>query len=237
MEQPIVRLNFTCIRNWEDMIPVENGRFCNDCQKKVIDFTGRTNDEIAAYLMSSTTKVCGRFTGSQLAPAPLKPLWKRWLSTAAMVVAVFIGVKEASAQKAVPSANIKRDPQKDYKGDPALEIADDEKLKNVRKFVEHEPYSFASVEVLPSFPGGDKGFASYIHKNIHVATGTKGRVIVSCVVEKNGTLTNIKVLRGVNTQADQETANAMKKSPRWKPAIKNGKAVSVSYIMPVYINK
>ena len=91
MENPIVRLTFTN-RNWEDMKPVAGGRFCNDCQKKVVDFTNKTADEIAAYLMSSTSHVCGRFTASQLAPPSPKTFWKRWLSAAA-VFAVFIGIK------------------------------------------------------------------------------------------------------------------------------------------------
>ncbi len=205
--QPIVRLNFTCNRNWEDMAAVESGRFCNDCQKKVVDFTDKTNDEIAAYLMSSTTKVCGRFQQSQLVSPSLKPVWKRWFSVAAMFAAVFIGVKEASAQKVVQLDTVSK------------------KSDNI--------VSFGTAELMPSFPGGELAFNKYLHKNIRTPKDVHGRLITSFIVEKDGSLTDIKILRGLGEEADYEAIRVLKESPRWKPGIQKGSIVRQAYTMPI----
>ncbi len=209
--QPIVRLNFTCNRTWEDMKPVEGGRFCNDCQKKVVDFTNKTNDEIAAYFMGSTTIVCGNFRQSQLAPALPKPIWKRWLSAAAMFVAVFIGVKEASAQKVV---------QKDSVSNQATNLT-----------------SFGGPEAIPQFPGGEVAFQKYLHQNLRPINGATGRVITCFVIEKDGSLSNIRVLKGLNKEADAEAIRVIKASPNWSPGVYNGQPQRKAYTMPINFGK
>lgn len=209
--QPIARLNFTCNRNWEDMIPVEGGRFCNDCQKKVIDFTDKTNDEIVAYLVSSTTLVCGRFQNTQLAPALPKSVWKRWLSAAAMFAAVFIGIKEASAQQVVKQDSLSK--------------------------LESNNASFGGAGIDPRFPGGEDALKTYLNKNLHAITNVKGRVMASFVVEKDGSLTGFKVLRSLGKEADKEAIRVLKAMPKWQPAIQSGHVVSVAYAMPVDFNQ
>jgi hypothetical protein len=241
-QQPIARLSFTCDRNWEDMTAVEGGRFCNDCQKKVIDFTDKTNDEIAAYLMSSTTQVCGKFTNYQLAPSLPKPVWKRWLSAAAMFVTVFIGIKEASAQSKAINDTTRSSHKTNVNtyalGGEIVLVRNNFPSKIADTVIQSQkPYSFADLEVLPSISGDEKAFIDYINKNIHIDPGTKGRVIVSCVIAKNGKLINIKILRGLNSQTNQEVVKAMKESPAGKPGIMDGKAVDVLYTIPVYIDK
>lgn len=237
-DQPTVRLNFTCNRNWEDMTIVENGHFCNDCQKKVVDFTDKTPDEIAAYLISSTTKVCGRFQQSQLSPSRPKPVWKRWLSAAAMFVTVFIGVKEASAQTKASGDSTNSINQKDKRNNYALGgeiviVRNNIIPKNSNTFVQgQEPYSFDAVDVLPTFPSGEKAFAAYLRKNIPSAAHADKTGIASFVVKKDGSITNVSVLKSVNDLTDKEAINALEKSPKWTPGRKNGKAVDVSYTIP-----
>lgn len=205
--QPIVRLNFTCNRNWENMQPVKGGRFCNDCQKKVVDFTNNTNDEIATYLMNSTTLVCGRFQNTQLAPAPSKPVWKRWLSAAAMFAAVFCGIKEVSAQQVI---------QKDS-------------VSNQQKNLT----SFGGPEVIPHFPGGEVAFQKYLHQNLRPINGATGRVITSFIIEKDGSLSNIRVLKGLNKEADSEAIRVINASPNWLPGVYNGQPQRKAYTMPI----
>ena len=60
-----------------------------------------------------------------------------------------------------------------------------------------------------------------------------GRVFISFVVEKNGQLTDIKVLRGLGYGTDEEAVRVLKKSPKWKPGIQNGRAVRVQYTIPI----
>jgi TonB family protein len=61
-----------------------------------------------------------------------------------------------------------------------------------------------------------------------------GRVIVSFVVEKNGDLTDIKVLRGIGGGCDEEAVRVLKTAPSWKPGIQNGRPVRVAYTMPIF---
>ena len=237
--QPIVRLNFTCNRTWEDMQPVENGRFCNDCQKKVVDFTDKTNDEIAAYLIGSTTKVCGRFQQSQLAPALAKPIWKQWFSAAAMFATVFIGVKEASAQ-----TNNLQDSAKGVKSNLSTAASLGGEIILVRSNnmaalakPTQKIYAFNEVDAIPSFPAGEKAFASYIRKNVPSAVNADANGIASFVVDKNGNISNIAIIRSANAATDAEAVKAFQNSPKWKPGTKNGEAVAVRLMLPFSFTK
>lgn len=101
-----------------------------------------------------------------------------------------------------------------------------------------KPVSFTAVEKLPTFPGGDKAFGNFLASHIRypkVAKDEKiqGRVIVSFIVEKDGSLTNIKILRDIGGGAGPEAVRVLSESPAWNPGIQNGKKVRVSYTMPV----
>lgn len=182
------------------MQPVENGRFCNDCQKSVVDFTDKTNVEIAAYLMSSSTKVCGRFQNTQLLPAPPKPLWKSWLSAAAMFAAVFMGIKEASAQTSVPVNKI--DSANKFKPGVIGEVV------VVSYYIPtsstQKIYAFNDVDAIPSFPDGEKAFMAYLRKNIPSATNADANGIASFIVDKYGNILNITVVKSTNAATDAE---------------------------------
>ncbi len=103
---------------------------------------------------------------------------------------------------------------------------------------EGEPISFAAVEKLPSFPGGEEGFANYLAKSIRYPKEAKdkklqGRVIISFIVEKDGKLTNLKVLRDIGGGCGPEAVRVLSESPNWNPGLQNGKPVRVSFTMPV----
>ena len=98
---------------------------------------------------------------------------------------------------------------------------------------------FASVEVLPEFSGGMAGWGKYLQANLKYPAEAKsrnitGRVILAFVVEKNGSLSDIKVLRGIGGGADEEAVRVLKTSPNWKPGIQNGRPVRVAYTMPIF---
>ncbi len=97
---------------------------------------------------------------------------------------------------------------------------------------------FDVVDVIPSFPGGDKELMDYIHKGIVypescLKNKKQGRVLVSFVVEKNGSLSDLKILRSVDSELDKEAVRLIKSMPKWTPAIKDGKYVRCKYTMPV----
>ena len=95
---------------------------------------------------------------------------------------------------------------------------------------------FDVEEEMPSYPGGMGAMMAFIANNIKFPDGeycAQGRVIVSFVVEKDGSLSNVKILRSVDTLLDQEAIRIVKSMPKWKPARKNGKVVRCKYAVPV----
>ncbi|MGI4729074.1 MAG: TonB family protein [Janthinobacterium lividum] len=101
-----------------------------------------------------------------------------------------------------------------------------------------EPVSFALVDKLPNFPGGEVAFGNYLAKSIHYPKEARdqkitGRVIVSFIVEKDGKLNDIKVLRDIGAGCGSESIRVLSESPAWDPGTQNGKAVRVAYTMPV----
>jgi protein TonB len=94
------------------------------------------------------------------------------------------------------------------------------------------------VDVQPSFPGGGEAFYKFLWKNIKYPVLMKqhqmqGNVIVQFVVEKDGTLTNIKAIKGPGSGSAEEAVRVMQASPKWKPGIKDGKSVRVQFAVPV----
>jgi periplasmic protein TonB len=102
-------------------------------------------------------------------------------------------------------------------------------------------YNTASVEVMPEYPGGLKKFFEYIDTNYTfskeaVQAKVLGRMIVTFVVEADGSLSTIKVVRGVGYGSEAEIERLLLASPKWKPGMKKGNAVRVQYTLPVMLD-
>jgi protein TonB len=131
--------------------------------------------------------------------------------------------------------------QKTVKGDPNAEIKIDEPVGNsdVKQVTEEDPNKiFTAVEKEPNFPGGEAAFANYLGKNIHYPAIAKennvqGKVFLSFVVERDGSLTDIRVVRGIGSGCDDEAVRVLKASPKWRPGIQNGRPVRVAYTIPI----
>jgi TonB family protein len=98
--------------------------------------------------------------------------------------------------------------------------------------------SFKPIEEVPEFPGGLEAFGRFLARNLrYTATArenkTQGRVIVSFIVEKDGSLSDIKVARGVGDGLDEEALRVMRLSPHWKPGMQDAKPVRVAYSVPI----
>ena len=98
---------------------------------------------------------------------------------------------------------------------------------------------FQIVEEMPAFPGGEQKLMEYVAKNIKYPqiareTGIQGRVFVGFVVEPDGSISNVKLLRGIGGGCDEEAMRVIKSLPKWKPGKQRGKAVRVSYQIPVF---
>ena len=94
------------------------------------------------------------------------------------------------------------------------------------------------VEQQPQFPGGQAALFSWLSQNIHYPpvaeeNGIYGRVVVSFVVETDGSISNVQVVRGVDPSLDKEALRVTKAMPKWQPGKQNGQAVRVKYNLPV----
>src|ERR1700733_3618192 len=130
--------------------------------------------------------------------------------------------------------------QKDLKGDKDAQVTIDEPVGTAdTKVTEEDPNKiFTSVEQVPEFPGGLDAFGKYLSNHIKYPAvarenNTQGRVIVQFVCEKDGSLTDIKVVRGIGDGCDEEAIRVIKASPKWSPGIQNGRPVRVAYSVPI----
>jgi len=97
---------------------------------------------------------------------------------------------------------------------------------------------FDVVEEMPQFPGGQAALLEYLAKNIKYPVvaeenGVQGRVIVTFVVERDGSITDVKVVKSVDPSLDKEATRVVKSMPKWQPGKQNGSAVRVKYTVPV----
>ncbi|MDP2723836.1 MAG: energy transducer TonB [Bacteroidales bacterium] len=97
---------------------------------------------------------------------------------------------------------------------------------------------FTVVESMPDFPGGMGKLMSYLASNIKYPplakeSGIQGRVFINFVVEPDGSISQVKVLRGIGGGCDEEAVRVVQAMPKWKPGMQRGKPVRVSYNLPV----
>jgi periplasmic protein TonB len=103
---------------------------------------------------------------------------------------------------------------------------------------ETENEVFTVVEDPPQFPGGQDALTKYMISSIKYPqdarkAGIQGTVYVTYVVEPDGSITNVKVLRGIDKSCDMEAARVIREMPKWKPGKQRGKAVRVQFNMPI----
>jgi TonB family protein len=115
-------------------------------------------------------------------------------------------------------------------------IDDDNKAKDTVKRV--DPVAFSAVDAPPRFPGGVESFYMFLRKNIRYPAIMRekyiqGRVIITFVVETDGSLSDIKAIRGPGYGSEEESIRVISLSPRWIPGVQNGKQVRVQYTVPI----
>ncbi len=97
---------------------------------------------------------------------------------------------------------------------------------------------FVFVEVIPEYPGGDQARLAYLRDNIKYPKkareqGIQGTVYLTFVVEKDGNVSSVKVLRGIGGGCDEESVRVVSNMPKWKPGTQRGRQVRVQYSMPI----
>ena len=112
----------------------------------------------------------------------------------------------------------------------------DEPVKEDKPEVENKVFDV--VEQMPSFPGGLSALNQYLSNNVKYPVvaqenGVQGRVVVSFVVERDGSITDVKVVRSVDPSLDREASRVVSSMPKWIPGKQNGSPVRVKYNVPV----
>lgn len=101
-----------------------------------------------------------------------------------------------------------------------------------------EAQIFMVVESMPEYPGGEPALYAYLSENIKYPqmakeSGIQGRVFVTFVVERDGRVTDVRVLRGIGGGCDEEAIRVVEGMPKWTPGKQRGKSVRVQYNLPV----
>ena len=105
---------------------------------------------------------------------------------------------------------------------------------------------YKSPDTYPEFRYGDetsteKSFKKYFNENFRVPAividqGVSGRIYIEFVVEKEGSISQVKVLRGIENNLDKEVLEIIKKMPKWIPGTKDGKAVRTHFLLPILLS-
>lgn len=103
---------------------------------------------------------------------------------------------------------------------------------------EDENQIFVFVEEYPEFPNGEENLYKYLGSNIKyphdaLENGIQGTVVVKFVVEKDGSISNVKAVRKIGGGCDEEAVRVVKRMPRWKPGKQSGKPVRTEFTLPI----
>ena len=125
---------------------------------------------------------------------------------------------------------------------PAGANAQNKKVKKARthKDTTTDDKVYDVCEQMPTYEGGDAALLKYLRENLKYPDNTKdrgvqGRLVIGFIVEKDGSLTDVKVLRPVDIDLDAEVLRLVKGMPKWIPGRHNGQRVRVKYLLPIHI--
>jgi len=123
------------------------------------------------------------------------------------------------------------------------EITEETVIEDIEFTEEPEPEViekvFTIVEQNPAFPGGQKAMYDFLNKNINYPSqarrmGIDGRVFVQFIIDKDGTITDVKSIKGIGAGCDEEAKRVIQMMPRWNPGKQRGNPVKVKLTIPVF---
>lgn len=118
------------------------------------------------------------------------------------------------------------------------DIVFDEPVQEVLKTEAEEDVIFTVVEQQAEFPGGFEALGKFLAKNMKYPAvarrmGTEGSVFVSFVIDKEGNISNLEVIKGLSAECDREAIRVIQQMPPWKPGKQNGKPVRCRFVLPI----
>ncbi len=120
----------------------------------------------------------------------------------------------------------------------STEIITQEEPPSVNSTVNDSDEVFVFVEVTPKYPGGEDARLNYLRENIAYPelafkSGIQGTVYLSFIIEKDGRVSSVKVMRGIGGGCDEESIRVIRNMPIWEPAMQRGRAVRCQFNMPI----
>lgn len=98
----------------------------------------------------------------------------------------------------------------------------------------NDPVDIGGLDIMPEPYGGAAAWAKFLQKNLRYPdTELQGRVVISFIIERDGRLTDLNIVKGVDNLLDREALRVLKMAPAWKPGQQNGKPVRVKYTIPI----
>jgi protein TonB len=177
----------------------------------------------------------------EITPPP--PPLKSTLQFTPPVITEDSKVNEEKEMKSIEELNEKKDIQISI---ATVEGTNDKNAVDIAELKEHkvivaEPEvekPFITVEQMPQFPGGDAELMKFIGSNLKYPTiaaenGIEGRVVIRFVVTKEGSVSDVQVVRSLDPSCDKEAVRVVKTMPKWVPGKQNGRNVPVYYTLPV----
>ena len=186
-------------------------------QCTAVDFSNMSNN----FSLILTKKRIKMITRNEKA----RSLWWRLLATIPVLALLLLANARVSAQQV----------SKTDMTEPEINTAD---ITDVNVTKTSTDTIFDVVETMPEFPGGMEAMMKYLSENIKYPEqakedGISGRVFIQFVIEKDGSVSNVKVLKRIGGGCDEEAVRVVKAMPKWKPGIQKGKPVRVSYNLPL----
>ncbi|WP_282786858.1 energy transducer TonB [Flavobacterium croceum] len=139
--------------------------------------------------------------------------------------------------KKVADKDVKGDPTKDF--DMSNDYGKGDERKKVEDEDDNKVYDMSGVEQAPEFPGGIAKFYAFVGKNYDVEAigepGLNGKVIVSFLVDKDGSISEVKAIKDIGFGTGKEAEKVLRKCPKWIPAEQNGRKVACRYQLPITI--
>ncbi len=263
-----------CSKTWENMTPNEQGRFCDSCQKTVVDFTLFSTTDIQNYFSKHYgQKVCGRFKNEQLATINIEipsavlnqiPAGRNFALALLIVfgTTLFSCTDNEGKQVKINGVEI-TDSQNKKETNPLIgatvvfkPIEKKRKEANNAKQIptligEVETQSFDSMEGVvcdlplinpPEFIGGEDSLTAFIEKHLtrpqkFIQSDMTGKIIIGFYIETDGSTSNVKIIRGLNNEWDNEAVKVVKSMPKWKPGEENGTLVRSGMALPIIISE
>jgi len=245
------------------MQPKGNGRYCGSCQKIVVDYTTKTNEEISEHIRQNYGKqLCGTFKDEQLSPSKLNQTDENAVRFLAALLLVFgmslFSCSSGSLQSidlgdtikthevysrttigiiVIPPHTITREVEcRSSSFSANASDTSTEKYHYDNKTDTNKAVIMNLAEIMPQFNNRGQTLPKFIKNNLNYPSTTEnntGTVYISFVVMQDGSIEKIEVFKGFNKPFDEAALEVVKLMPNWKPGENKGKKVNVRMYLPI----